>query len=157
SATLQELFDKWEKEFAKPRYTAKTLRTDKSRFDTCFDDLKQRKIATIHEHDVRKKHTDLASSRGQVTANRAIQLLRRMFNFGRLKPNPASNREGKVVISSSSVDAAAVALMAAGAMKPKDEVNTTAPKPAKRVRKQKPPKAVDKQHVAKAVSRPVTS
>ena len=97
SATLQELYDRWDKEFATPRYSPKTLRTDKSRFDTCFADWKGRKIATIREHDVRTKHTELATKCGQVTANRAVQLLRRLFNFGRIKPNPASNREGKVV------------------------------------------------------------
>ena len=47
---------RWEKEHAKLRHTAKTLRTDKSRFDTCFNEWKARKIGTIREQQVRSKH-----------------------------------------------------------------------------------------------------
>jgi integrase len=37
-------------------------------------------------------HAELAKERGNVTANRAVQLLRRLFNFARLQPNPAGGR-----------------------------------------------------------------
>jgi integrase len=92
SVTLQDLFERWEKGHANLRHTAKTRVTDKSRFETCFGNWKARKIGTIKEQHVRSKHAELAEERGHVTANRAIQLLRRLFNFARLQPNPAGNK-----------------------------------------------------------------
>jgi integrase len=92
SITLDQLFQRWQKEHAKPRHTPRTITTDKSRFDTCFADWKTKKIATIREADVRAKHASLAESRGQTTANRAVQLLRRLLNHARVNPNPAGNR-----------------------------------------------------------------
>lgn len=92
SITLEELFWRWEKEHAALRHTDKTRRTDKSRFDTCFADWKARKIGVIREPHVRSKHAEIAEERGCVTANRAMQLLRRLFNFARVNPNPAGNK-----------------------------------------------------------------
>lgn len=91
SITLQELWERWE-QHSKPRHTLKTRRSDKSRFETCFGDWKGRKLTSIREHDVREKHAALAEKRGATTANRAVQLLRRMYNFARITPNPAANK-----------------------------------------------------------------
>jgi integrase len=90
SSTLQELFDKWHDDYGKPRLRDRTLITDKSRFDTCFAGWKNRKIAGITESDVRTLHTQIGKDRGHVTANRAVQLLRKLYNFARIGRNPAS-------------------------------------------------------------------
>jgi integrase len=92
SDTLQAVFDQYQEDHTKERCTAKTIRTDKSRFDTCFADWKARKVATIRESDVRSKHTSIGKERGHRTANAAVQLLRRMLNFARISPNPAGNK-----------------------------------------------------------------
>ena len=92
SITLEELFARWDKVHSALRHTAKTRATDKSRFDTCFEDWKARKIGLIREQQVRGKHAEIAEKRGCVTANRAMQLLRRLFNFARISPNPAGNK-----------------------------------------------------------------
>jgi hypothetical protein len=91
SITLEGLFENYQAD-GKLRHTPRTQITDKSRFETCLGDWKARKLATIRESDVRAKHADLAQERGTTSANRAVQLLRRMFNFARLSPNPAANR-----------------------------------------------------------------
>ncbi len=88
SDTLRVAFDRWK---AKHGLRKRTLETDESRFDTCFDDWEHRKIGSIKLADVQAKHAELGASNGHVTANRAIQLLRRVLNFARIEPNPAAN------------------------------------------------------------------
>jgi integrase len=90
SDTLQELFDRWETTHAQERLAQRTRETDKSRFDTCFADWKTRKVLNISEADVRALHAKVGKERGHVTANRAVQLLRKLFNFARVPHNPAS-------------------------------------------------------------------
>jgi integrase len=91
SMPLQELFDRYTKDHAALRSSDRTRVTDKSRFDTCFEDWTARKLSTITDHHVREKHIELGRTKGQVTANRAMQLLRRMFNWARIEPNPVRN------------------------------------------------------------------
>ncbi|HEX8522843.1 MAG TPA: tyrosine-type recombinase/integrase [Tepidisphaeraceae bacterium] len=93
SDTLEEVFNRWENEHAKLRHTPKTIATDKSRFDTCFDGWKNRKVASIGPQHVRALHTELGKERGKVTANRAVQLLRRLMYWARINPNPAGEKE----------------------------------------------------------------
>jgi integrase len=92
SATLQELWDRWKDEHAKPRLRERTIATDESRFDTCFEDWKNRRIASITESDVRSKHAQIGKARGHTSANRAVQLLRRLLYFARVEPNPAAKK-----------------------------------------------------------------
>jgi integrase len=101
SSTLQELYDLYTEQHTKLRATERTRVTDESRFDTCFEDWKSRKIATIRPSHVREKHAEIARKRGNVTANRAIQLLRRMFNWARISPNPAATGEVQMFEESS--------------------------------------------------------
>ena len=89
SMTLDELFEAY-KERKKGEASARTMVTDESRFKTCFADWKTRKLTSIREADVRAKHAEIGKERGHVTANRAIQLLRRLLNFARIEPNPAN-------------------------------------------------------------------
>jgi len=92
SDTLGEIWRRWKEEYAASRHTPKTRLTDENRYVTCLERWKNRKIGSIRETDVRALHADLAKERGKVTANRAVQLLRRLFNFSRLRPNPAGGR-----------------------------------------------------------------
>jgi integrase len=92
SMTLSQLWKRWQDEYAKPRHRPRTLLTDENRYATCLERWKNRKVASIREADVRNLHGDLAKEKGQTTANRAVQLLRRLFNFARIQPNPAGNR-----------------------------------------------------------------
>ena len=88
SMTLQELFDRWLKDHAEARLKERTRVTDKSRFDTCFEDWKNRKIIDISESDVRVLHAQLGRERGHTTANRAVQLLRRLYGWAKIGHTP---------------------------------------------------------------------
>ena len=90
SETLQELFDRYAAEHSAARCTPRTRITDQSRFDTCLTDLASKRVLNITESDVRALHLRIGKERGQVSANRAVQLLRRLFNWARLGVNPAS-------------------------------------------------------------------
>lgn len=92
SITLGELWERWKADHARPRLRQSTLVSDESRFTVCFGDWVGRRISTIRESDVRAKHAEIGKTRGHVTANRAIQLLRRLFYFARIDPNPAAGR-----------------------------------------------------------------
>ena len=90
SATLGELWDGYLQKHLKPRSSAATIRTDSSRWKTCFGDWTTRKAAAVTEADVRALHSKLGAGLGHTTANRAMQLLRRMYNWARLGRNPVS-------------------------------------------------------------------
>jgi integrase len=91
SETLQELFDRWLSEHGKARLNKRTWYSDKSRFDTCLADLASRKVLSISDSDVQSLHRRIGRERGHVTANRAVQLLRRLFGWAKLERNAASN------------------------------------------------------------------
>jgi integrase len=87
SATLGELWEAYRSKHLEPRASAMTIRTDSSRWDTCFVDWTARKALSVNENDARDLHTQLGIAHGRTTANRALQLLRRMYNWARW-PNP---------------------------------------------------------------------
>ncbi len=89
SMTLGELHTKWLENHAKQRHRPRTIEVEESLWKVCLEDWAGRPLATLREQDVRDKHADIAKERGQTTANRAVQLLRRMFNYARLPINPA--------------------------------------------------------------------
>jgi len=86
-ATLQEVWNDYLAVRA-TEFRASTLVTDKSRFATCFDSWKSRKIRSIRREDVGRLLRDVGKDRGHVTANRAGQLLRRLMNHAKVIPNP---------------------------------------------------------------------
>jgi integrase len=88
--TLQELFERYKSEHLDVRCSPRTIVSDESRFDTCLSDLAGRKVLAINETDVRALHLRIGRERGHITANRAVQLLRRLFNFSHTGHNPAS-------------------------------------------------------------------
>ncbi len=90
SETLQQLFDRWCEDHADVRLAERTRVTDKSRFDTCLKSLASRRVLAITEADVRALHAKVGREHGKVSANRAVQLLRRLLNWGKVAPNPAA-------------------------------------------------------------------
>src|SRR5262249_28113062 len=91
--SLGELFDEYLNRHArKQRKTADIMRRD---FDRNLGHWREHKLSTITQHDVEKLHGYLRRSRGPYAANRAIQLLRAVYNKGRgwklfRAENPAS-------------------------------------------------------------------
>jgi len=92
TATLGELFDRW-KEEKKSELRPRTYETDKSRFETCLAEWSSRTIGSIGVEDVLGLHARLGKKRGRTTANRAVQLLKRLLYFGKVQPNPCSDVE----------------------------------------------------------------
>ena len=92
-ATLEDVWDKWFKEHAEARLRPRTRETDKSRWDTCFADWKSRPIHSIKSADVQRKMNALGESKGHTTANRAVQLLRRLMTYAKVQPNPCGKGE----------------------------------------------------------------
>jgi integrase len=88
TGTLGELWESYRDEHLKTRCSSRTFITDESRYETCLEEWSARKVLTVSEGDVRSLHARIGAERGHVTANRAVQLLRRIFNWARL-PNPA--------------------------------------------------------------------
>ncbi len=71
----------------------RTLATDKSRWETCFDDWNNKAIGSIKPADVQRKLNTLGEAKGHTTANRAVQLLRRLMTFAKVNPNPCAKGE----------------------------------------------------------------
>jgi integrase len=90
SCTLAELWENFRDKHIKVRGTAATLRTDEGRWTACLERWGTRKALSITESDVRALHGTLGDQHGRVQANRAVQLLRRMYNWARLGVNPAA-------------------------------------------------------------------
>jgi len=93
AGTLGELWTAYLTEHLQPRATAKTLVTDTSRYETCLEKWAGRRVLDITPADVRRLHAELGTERGHTSANRAIQLLRRLYGFARLGYNPVGRRE----------------------------------------------------------------
>jgi integrase len=79
--TLEELFKEYiERHMKKSRKSWPELERC---FERWFSDWKQRKAGTISDLEVEKLHGQLARTRGRYAANRAVQLLRAMYNKAR--------------------------------------------------------------------------
>jgi integrase len=78
--TLGELFQAYlDKHAKKSRKTWEIIEHD---FDRNFADWKTRKLSSITQEDVEKLHGQIADSRGKYAANRALELIRAVFNKG---------------------------------------------------------------------------
>ena len=78
--TLGELFDEYLERYAKLH--TKTSSQMEDSFRLYLHQWKNRKVSTVQRTDVQKLHTQLGKERGQVTANRTIELLRAVYNRG---------------------------------------------------------------------------
>jgi integrase len=95
--TLGDAFERF-MDRTRARGSDRTAVSHQSRFNTCLDDWSERQLTGIHRAEVVALHTRLGDERGHVTANRAIQLLRAIFNHasilvGTELANPASKIE----------------------------------------------------------------
>jgi len=78
--TLGELFDEYmERHLKKSRKTWKVLEDNFNRY---FGHWKNHRLSAITRVDVEKLHHSIGQSRGRYAANRALDLLRAMFNKG---------------------------------------------------------------------------
>ena len=89
-STLGELWTEYLSQHLKPRCTEKSIVSDESRYDTCLADWAHRNLLDITPADVRALHAELGKT-GHVTANRAVQLLARLYNFARLGYTPCGD------------------------------------------------------------------
>jgi len=96
AGTIGQLWENYKSQHLEPRCSKRTLITDESRFDTCLDVWINRKVSSVTDADVRALHAKIGEDRGHVSANRAVQLLRRMFFWARIEPNPC--RRGAVTM-----------------------------------------------------------
>ncbi len=78
--TLRQLFEEYVERHAKPR--TKTWPEMEANFRRYLNPWESRKLSTISRSDVQKLHADLGSSKGHATANRVLELLRAIFNWG---------------------------------------------------------------------------
>jgi integrase len=76
--TLGLLFEEYLGRHAKK--SRKTWRQMEQQFHNIFGSWKSRKLGSIQKDDVEKLHATIAEKRGPYAANRAIELLRAMFN-----------------------------------------------------------------------------
>jgi integrase len=81
SQTLGELWQHYCDHWTAVRGRASTIKTEKNRWKACLEDWKDRRLNTIKPSDVAAKHAELGRHHGHVQANRAVQLLRRLFNY----------------------------------------------------------------------------
>ena len=92
--TLGELFDEYIQRHAQK--SCKTWNVIVQSFERDFQPWKTRRLSAIAAEDVEKLHGRIAQTRGQYAANRALELLRAIYNKGiRWKlfrgDNPAAN------------------------------------------------------------------
>ena len=78
--TLGELFEEYlERHLKKSR---KTWVEYEKQFKRYFEEWLGRKISTITQEDVERRHGELSRKRGTYAANRALQLIRALYNKG---------------------------------------------------------------------------
>lgn len=76
--TLDELFKQYlERHLKKSR---KSWAESEKCFERFFSDWRTRRLSTITQADVERRHTDIGNNRGVYSANRAHELIRAMYN-----------------------------------------------------------------------------
>lgn len=85
--TLGELWDRYKRLWL-ARKRLRTRSTAESRYNACLKQWEGVLLAAITRDKVMDLHLKLSQS-GKVQANRAVQLLRAMLNFGQVQNNPA--------------------------------------------------------------------
>src|SRR6185437_10028388 len=79
--TLGELFETYVQDHAQ-RLAKKTWREDVRRFNLHLHSWRLRKISSIKHLDIIRLHTHISRASGPIAANRAVEMLRRVFNKG---------------------------------------------------------------------------
>lgn len=76
--TLGELFQEYlERHLKKSR---KTWAESEKSFERFFSDWKDRRLSTITQSDIERRHGEIGRKRGEYSANRAHELIRAMYN-----------------------------------------------------------------------------
>ena len=96
--TLGAVFDHFMTNRVEARGSISTATAHRSRFDTCLEEWRGRRLDSIRRSEVVALHVRLGDDRGHTTANRAVQLLRSLFNYAAVSmslelPNPAARVE----------------------------------------------------------------
>jgi integrase len=91
--TLGELWTRFEDEWMKARMRPHTVKVFTSLWRTCLDDWSARRCDEITPEMCRRKHGLLGATRGKPTADKSMKLLRRLYNWSRLTPNPAGGKQ----------------------------------------------------------------
>ena len=87
STTVGELWTRYRDDWLKAQARASTLTTDASLYTSTLAGWQSRRADTLTEGQCRHRHAEIGKAVGHRTANKAMQLLRRMLNWARL-PNP---------------------------------------------------------------------
>jgi integrase len=90
--TLQELFDRWLELHAKPKL--RTWKESERVYNAFFGAWGHRRLSEIKGHHVATRHAEIGKDNGPYAANRALSLLRLLYNkaeklAGWSGPNPA--------------------------------------------------------------------
>lgn len=89
--SLGSLWDRYRDQHLATRCSPKTLTGAKSLWKT-LEQWESRGVLSINEGDVRSLHARVGAERGHTTANRSVELLRAMYGWSRIKPNPAGDK-----------------------------------------------------------------
>jgi integrase len=90
--TLEEVYEDYLE--SRPQTKPHTVAVDRSLLKCHLSDWKNKPIKAISRDMVAKRHVQIAKNSGQVTANNAMRLVRRVYNYalsvsdGELDPNP---------------------------------------------------------------------
>jgi integrase len=91
-SNLESLWNAYRTDHVEKECSDKTLIGFKSIWKTCLKPWGGRAF-DISEDDAKALHSRLGRVRGRYAANRAIELLRAMYNHGGIQPNPCSKPE----------------------------------------------------------------
>lgn len=80
SISIDELFNQYYESHLKSR--SRQPEWSRGNYNRCFTDLAQVPANKLSPLDVKKWHSTLALTRGEATANRALTVLRTIYNFG---------------------------------------------------------------------------
>jgi integrase len=93
--SLRSLWERYRDQHLAVRCSPKTLTGAKSLWKT-LEQWESRGVLSLTEGDVRGLHARLGTERGKTTANRSIELLRAMYGWARIKPNPGGDKAVKM-------------------------------------------------------------
>jgi integrase len=87
SINVGELWQKYHDDWLKVQARSSTITSDVSLYKTTLKKWSSRRADTLTEAQCRSRHAEIGRDIGHRTANKAMELLRRMLNWARL-PNP---------------------------------------------------------------------
>ena len=95
SISVGTLWQQYRTNWLNLKATPRTIISDVSRYNTCLATWKDRRIDKLTPDDCRQLHAKLGVERGAATADKALKLLRRMFGWANISPNPCGGKNIK--------------------------------------------------------------